>query len=256
MGAFSRFGVPANELNRCLPFLESSVKVVGFHAYMGSQLLPAPEVVRSLRAAVDLCDFAAGLLKLRPEELNLGGGFGIPYSEDETELDLEPIGRELERLCQEWAGARVSVELGRYIVGPCGWYLTRVVEKQSHDGRPAVVVDGGVHQRFDICGLNLSSRCQKPVVLGLEETDERLTVDVLGCLCMPSDILAAECELPPLAPGAVLAFPNSGAYGLTASPTGFLCHATPPEVALQEGKLLLLRDAGSPESSLTGQRRI
>lgn len=245
MSAFSRFGITYADLSHySRKFLASGIRIVGFHIYSGSQFLDTTHVIRTLQNAFDLCSRAADQLGIVPDRLSLGGGFGIPYAKEDQELNLERIADELGRLAERIAPARISLELGRYLVGPCGWYLTSVVATQSCNGHPAVVVDGGVHHRADICGLNLRSRGGPPIVLESELTERVFPTDVLGCLCLPSDILASACLLPMLAPGKVLAFSNSGAYGLSAAPVAFLGHASPPEIAVDGEGFSVLRPGG------------
>ncbi|HVR96072.1 MAG TPA: hypothetical protein VMW27_05625 [Thermoanaerobaculia bacterium] len=247
MGAGSRFGIPFEELEMCRRALDSSaLGVVGFHVFAGSQVLDAQAVVRHLHAALQLVSRAADLLQISPEILNLGGGFGVPYAADEPDLDLEPIGQALDDIARRVEPAQIVVELGRYLVAQSGWYLTRVVAHQTCMGRPAVVVDGGIHQRADLCGLSLRTRAVPPIVLDASPEDSLRATDVLGCLCLPDDVLAEARLLPALSLGDVLAFPNAGAYGLSASPLHFLGHPQPAEVAFQESGLELLRERPSP----------
>ena len=255
MSDFSRFGIPYSDLAECpTRFRSSDIQIAGFHVYSGSQILQAQQVIESLERAVALCNRAADCIGVFPERLNLGGGFGIPYARGEQELDLEPIAKELAVLSEKVKPARISLELGRYLVGPCGWYLTSVVAKQTRNGHPAVVVDGGVHHRADICGLNLPSRGHPPVVLMKDSGQPLSPTEVLGCLCLPNDVLATNCPLPPLSNGTVLAFPNSGAYGLSAAPTAFLGHSTPAEVGAYGDQLCILRPRGSAKDVLSRQQ--
>ncbi|MBI1915810.1 MAG: hypothetical protein HYS12_13915, partial [Planctomycetes bacterium] len=174
------------------------------------------------------------------------------YGPDDRELDLAPIATALHALVARAAPARLVIELGRYLVAQAGWYLTTVIAEQTHRGRKAVVVDGGVHQRGDLCGVGLRHRAVPPLVLDSPEHPPTPT-DVLGCLSLPSDVLAEACPLPPLSPGDVLAFPNAGAYGLYASPCLFHAHPPPAEVAFEETRLELLRQRQPIRSVLEGQ---
>jgi diaminopimelate decarboxylase len=252
-GETARFGLPFEDLALCEPDLKGTgVTVVGFHVYSGSQVLAAEEVIRRLRAGLDLCERAARRLGIEPKILNLGGGFGVPYGRDDSELDLAAIGREMRTLVERARPAKIVLELGRYLVAQAGWYLVTVVGLQTVRGRPAVVVDGGVHQFSDLCGLGRRFRGVPPVVLG---STDRMTVatDVLGSLCLPDDVLAESCPLPPLAPGDVLAFPNAGAYGFTAAPYRFLGHPACAEVAFTDGEVDLLRAREPVRALLAGQ---
>jgi diaminopimelate decarboxylase len=255
-GADSRFGVRLAELPRCREMLRSGGShVVGFHIFAGSQVLDARAVVAHLQAGMDLARRAADMLGITPALLNLGGGFGIPYALTESELDLAPIGAALESLADGARPARIVLELGRYLVAQAGWYLTSVVGLQTNGGRPAVVVDGGTHQRADCCSLCLCRRARPPIALDVPSR-ERIETDVWGCLSHPADVLAESSLLPPLEPGNVLAFADAGAYGLWASPALFHGSPLPAEVAFDGDALHLMRERRAPDSILEDQRHV
>jgi diaminopimelate decarboxylase len=255
-GPGSRFGLLLEDLAACRDDVASrGVQVVGFHVFAGSQVLDAAAVVHHLRGAVELSFRAADVLGLTPSVIDVGGGFGIPYGPGQSELDLQPIAGELRALLDRAAPARLMLELGRYVVAQAGWYLTTVLARQTHQGRPAVVVDGGTHQRGDLCGLGLRHRAVPPVPLD-ERAAPTVPTDVLGCLSLPSDVLAEAAPLPPLGPGDVLAFPNAGAYGLGASPALFHGHVLPAEVAFEGARPDLIRARQPSGYVLQGQTRV
>jgi diaminopimelate decarboxylase len=248
-GPDSRFGLLMEELPQCRELLTSQgIRVIGFHIFSGSQILDAAAVIHHLRGAFEQSLRAADALGLAPKLINLGGGFGIPYSPGESELDLAAVGEALKVLVSRAGRARVVVELGRYIVAQAGWYLTTVIAHQTHQGRQAVVVDGGSHQRGDLCGLGLRRKAFPPVPLKPRSSSLTAT-DVLGCLSLPGDVLAEAGALSPLSLADVLAFPNAGAYGLTASPILFHGHPAPAEVGFAGGAIEQIR-ARSPASSI------
>jgi diaminopimelate decarboxylase len=255
-GPDSRFGLLMEDLPRCREHLASrGTRVVGFHIFSGSQVLDATGIIHHLRGALEQALRAADVLGLAPEVINLGGGFGIPYGPGETELDLAEVGEALRSLVARAAPARLVLELGRYLVAQAGWYLTTVIAHQSHQGRQAVVVDGGTHQRGDLCGLGLRRKAVAPVVLNAGALPPVAT-DVLGCLSLPADVLAEASPLPPLALGDVLAFPNAGGYGLTASPLVFHGHPAPAEVAFAGTSVEAIRTRQPAGSLLEGQNRL
>jgi diaminopimelate decarboxylase len=252
-GPGSRFGLPIEEVPRCRDYLGSRrARVVGFHVFSGSQVLDAAGVNHHLRSGLELSLRAAAVLGITPEVIDLGGGFGIPYGPEDREMDLAAVAAELSSLAEQAAPARIVVELGRYIVAPAGWYLTAVIARQTHGGRPAVVVDGGSHQRGDLCGLGLRQRAFAPVALDARGAT-RTPTDVLGCLSLPADVLAEARVLPELVPGDVLAFPNAGAYGLGASAFSFHAHPAPAEVAFEDSRIDVLRSRQPLRSVLEGQ---
>lgn len=255
-GPDCRFGISFEDLLHCREYLSSQdIIVAGFHVFSGSQILSAPALVHHLRGALDLSLRTADLLCITPEILNLGGGFGIPYRPNAQNLDLEPIAEELALLLDRASPARIILELGRYVIAQAGWYLTMVVGHQSYRGGHAVVVDGGIHQRSDLCGLGLRTKNLPPLVIGGGE-GPLIPTHVLGCLCLPDDILAEASLLPPLSPGDILAFPNAGAYGLSASPALFLGHPAPAEVAFEGKAIKPLRARQTSEALLKGQTRL
>jgi len=126
----------------------------------------------------------------------------------------------------------VVIELGRYLVGEAGVYLTRVVDRKESRGRTYLVVDGGLHHQLAASG-NFGQKIRRnyPVQLATgADRAERETVDVVGCLCTPLDLLGDRVSLPPARVGDLVAIFCAGAYGMTASPTAFLGHPAPAEV--------------------------
>jgi diaminopimelate decarboxylase len=241
-GPDSRFGLRVEELPRCRDVMRRSMSVIGFHVFSGSQVLDTGALVHHLRGGTELSLRAAAALEVSPEIIDLGGGFGIPYGPGDKEIDLSLITKELASLSERIAPTRIVMELGRYFVAQAGWYLTTVIGTQNHSGRAAVVVDGGTHQRGDICGVGLRRRGFAPVVLAENaHAEPAMPTDVLGCLSLPSDILIEAAALPPLRRGDVLAFPNAGAYGFAASPLLFHGHSPPAEAAFDDAQVHVLR---------------
>ena len=182
---------------------------------------------------IELAEAAPGPVRY----LNVGGGFGIPYFERDRPLDLSFVGDNLstllaDRVRPNLPDARVAVELGRYIVGECGVYVTRVVDRKVSRGRTFLVVDGGLHHQLAASGnFGQVIRRNYPVAVGNRfsaEPDDQVTV--VGCLCTPLDLLADDVPLPRAEIGDLIVVFQAGAYGLTASPTAFLGHPEPPEV--------------------------
>ena len=127
----------------------------------------------------------------------------------------------------------MAIELGRYIVGEAGFYVTRVVDKKQSRGRTFLVVDGGMHHQLAASGnFGQAIRRNFPVAIANGRGDEPAgeLVSVVGCLCTPLDLLADGVALPAADVGDLVVLFQAGAYGLTASPTAFLSHPAPVEV--------------------------
>lgn len=236
-GGPQQFGVDAEKVPTLVAdLLAENVDFLGFHVFAGSQNLSAEILCAAQRRTVDLI---LELAKSSPpiRYINLGGGFGIPYFDKDQPLDLRAIGGNLADLLgtaiePNFPDARVIIELGRYIVGECGVYVTRVVDRKVSRDRQYVVVDGGLHHQLAASGnFGQVIRRNYPIAVGsriLEPVTEPVTV--VGCLCTPLDLLGDNVELPRAEIGDLIVLFQAGAYGFTASPTAFLGHPPPTEV--------------------------
>ena len=231
------FGVDAEQVPALLRRIgELGLDFQGFHIFTGSQNLRAEAIVeahdRSFELALRLAAETPGPLRL----LNIGGGFGIPYFPGDRPLDLAPIAANLERwlpvVKARLPQAQVVLELGRYLVGEAGIYVAEVVDRKVSRGHTFLITNGGLHHHLAASG-NFGQVIRKnyPVVVGNRVLGtERETVSVVGPLCTPLDILADRMELAKADIGDLIVVFQSGAYGLTASPTAFLGHPPCVEV--------------------------
>ena len=208
----------------------------GFHIYAGSQNLNAAAIIESQNKTMALVARLAENLAAPLLSINLGGGFGIPYFPGEKPLALAPVADNLRRLRAHYAAdfpqARWIVELGRYLVGEAGVYVCRVLEKKRSCGHTFLIVDGGMHQHLAASG-NLGQIIRKnyPVAIGnrMDDASTEL-VSVVGPLCTPLDTLAGKVRLPTAEADDFFVVFQSGAYGFSSSPHGFLSH--PPAVEM------------------------
>ena len=168
--------------------------------------------------------------------LNLGGGFGIPYFPGEQRLELGPIADNLQRLAErahsELPDAALVVELGRYLVGEAGIYVTRIIDRKVSRGQVFLVTDGGLNHHLSASG-NFGQVIRKnyPVTIGNRfGPGPREIASVVGPLCTPLDLLADRMELPVAQVGDLVVVFQSGAYGASASPQAFLGHPPCVEV--------------------------
>ena len=236
-GGPKQFGVDAEEVPALLREMGTmGLAFEGFHLYAGSQNLKAAAIVeaqqKSYELACRLAEHAPGPVKL----LNLGGGFGIPYFPGEARLDLAPIGDCMASIAADaehrLPGVEIIVELGRYMVGEAGVYVCRVVDRKVSRGHIFLVADGGLHHHLSNSG-NFGQVLRKnyPVAIGNRMgTPAGVPVSVVGPLCTPLDLVADRMALPDAQPGDLVVVYQSGAYGATASPQGFLGHPAVVEV--------------------------
>ncbi|MFN3564549.1 MAG: pyridoxal-dependent decarboxylase, exosortase A system-associated [Burkholderiaceae bacterium] len=234
-GGPKQFGIDAEQVPEALAEIaREELAFEGFHIFSGSQNLRAESICEAQNKAYELAlrlsEHAPGPVKV----LNLGGGFGIPYFPGERPLELEPIGANLdalvERVGREMPQAELVIELGRYLVGEAGIYVCRVIDRKISRGEVFLVTDGGLHHHLAASG-NFGQVIRKnyPVAIGTKMNATREVASVVGPLCTPLDLLADRMELARADVGDLVVVFQSGAYGRSASPIGFLSHPTPIE---------------------------
>lgn len=205
----------------------------GVHVFAGSQSLDGAAIAEALTGALALAERLAEESGAGMPLVNLGGGFGIPYFAGETPIDVMAIGQIVgAAIDRSPLGARYAVELGRWLVGESGVYLTRVIDRKHSRGETFLVTDGGMNHQLAASG-NLGTVVKRnyPVAIATAAPDAPTeTVSVVGPLCTPLDRLADRVTLPVARAGDLVAVFMAGAYGLSASPTGFLGHPAPREL--------------------------
>ena len=236
-GGPKQFGVDAEQIPALLADIgRAGLAFEGFHLFAGSQNLRPESICEAQLKSYELAVRLAQHAPLPVRFLNLGGGFGIPYFPGEQRLDLAPIGENLARLSQralsELPEASFVIELGRYLVGEAGVYVARVVDRKISRGQVFLVTDGGLHHHLSASG-NFGQVVRKnyPVMIGNKvDSTQMETSSVVGPLCTPLDLLADRMSLPVAEVGDLAVVFQSGAYGASASPQGFLGHPACVEV--------------------------
>ena len=236
-GGAKQFGIDAEQVPEVLMRLDDmDLHFRGFQIFSGSQNLRAESLIEAQSATFDLAFRLAEDAPSPIEVLNIGGGFGVPYFPGELPLNLEPVSENLARLLAERRSqlhdTEVVIELGRYLVAEAGVYVCRVTDKKVSRGELFVVTDGGLHHHLAASG-NFGQVIRKnyPVINAHRVyLEPREAVSVVGPLCTPLDLLGDKIELGTAEIGDYVAVMQSGAYGYSASPHGFLSHPAPMEV--------------------------
>lgn len=236
-GGAKPFGIDEEQLPTVLKHVQAlQLDFQGFHIYSGSQNLKAAALIdaqqQSIALALRLLEFCPNGIK----KLNIGGGYGIPYFAGETPLNTQQIGdalaTEMAKFKAVQPHAEVIIELGRYLVGEAGIYVCQVVDKKISRGQVYLIVDGGLHHHLAASG-NFGQVIRKnyPIAIGNKMyAEHQEIVTIVGCLCTPLDVLADKMLLPTVEVGDFVVVYQSGAYGLTASPSAFLSQPNAEEV--------------------------
>lgn len=231
------FGIDAERVPQVLAEIQrSGAWFRGIHIYSGSQNLSAESLIESHDATFALAYRLAASAPSPLEMLNIGGGFGVPYFPGQDRLNLDKVGESLAlRLAEcrdKLGGVDVVLELGRYLVAEAGVYVCEVIDKKVSRGVTYLVTNGGLHHHLAASG-NLGQLVRKnyPVVTANRvHNGPRETVNVVGPLCTPLDVLAEKMSIGEADVGDLICVMQSGAYGFTASPHLFLGHPAPLQV--------------------------
>lgn len=243
-GTPSQFGFDAETLPELLPLLRSlpGVRIAGAHFFPLSNSRDEASLIAEFRETI------AGAARLEAdlgtplEILDLGGGFAAPYSVPGHRPVYRELRAALEAALDEhfprWrdGSLEVAFESGRYLAGDCGRLLTTVTNVKESRGRTFAVLDAGINTLGGMAGLGRLL----PLSVEPRPSDdgrEAVQVSLAGPLCTPGDLLSRAVLMPVPAPGDVLAVPNVGAYGPTASLLHFLGRPAPVEVLLEGGRV-------------------
>ena len=238
MGGGARpFGVDAERVPALARhIIDAGAEWRGLHIFAGSQALDAEAVIAAQAATLELADRLAREIGAPLPALNLGGGFGIPYFAGDTPLDIALVGEALAERCgalpDTLAGAELAIELGRYLVGEAGVYLTRIVDRKESRGETFLVTDGGLHHQLAASGnFGTVVRRNYPLAIATRfDAPPEEVANVVGCLCTPLDRLADRAALARAEVGDLVAVFCAGAYGASASPSAFLGHGPAAEM--------------------------
>lgn len=228
-GGAKPFGIDAERVPALARrILASGAEWRGFHIFAGSQSLDSDAIAdtqaETLRLAARLAEESGAALP----HCNLGGGFGIPYFPGDEPVDIDRIGAALGEqfavLPSALKDTQFCIELGRFLVGESGVYLTRVVDRKDSHGETFLVVDGGLHHQLAASGnFGTVVRRNYPVAVASRfDAPAEEEASVVGCLCTPLDRLADKAGFPRADVGDLIAVFCAGAYGASASPAQFL----------------------------------
>jgi len=242
-----KFGVPKDEaLDLYRRAAGSShLQICGVACHIGSQIL---EVEPFLKALDEILGVAAQLRTegRHVEYLDLGGGYGIRYA-NEQPLDFDALGRGLEERLQG-TPYRMILEPGRALVGNAGILLTRVLYVKRNRQKNFIVVDAGMN---DLMRPTLYGSYHEIIPVRRHE-EQGLQADVVGPLCETGDFLAQDREMPDVEPGESLAILDAGAYGFVLS-SNYNTRPRPAEVLVQGSEAELIRAREGLEDLMAGE---
>ncbi|MGJ8628487.1 MAG: hypothetical protein ACSHXB_16115 [Sulfitobacter sp.] len=259
-GKPTQFGIDEADLEAAIRKAQShkSLRLAGMHVYMGTRILDHNVIVQNTQAILQLADKLTGIAGHPMDFIDIGGGYGVAYSERETDLDLPALGATLRPILTaartQYPQTKIVVELGRYIVAEAGVFLTRVRYTKTSKGTRFAICDGGSNCHTG-AGQAAMFRNNFPITNVGEKngTPEKWTIT--GPLCTPTDTIGNQVSMVELAAGDLIRINRSGAYGPSASPVNFLSFGAPIEVLVDDETISVIRERASLSDYLVPQVR-
>jgi len=256
MAGATQFGMSKEDIIVCWKELRNNnpfIKCIGLHCYQGSNILDESLLIDEFEKVLNDFSDISGVLNEIPPLLDIGGGFGSPFSTEEHSLDLMKLKAGLTSLfslhSRKFKKSQYIFESGRYIVGGGGIFLTRIRDVKELFNKKYIILDGGIHC-FGGLGRTNSFRPPPIRTLGIKETRVE-SVTLCGPSCTPFDVIAHNVKLPSPKEGDIIAIYNAGAYQQSASPGRFLSLGFPKEVCLFKKEATNLRLSNLEDNSFT-----
>ncbi|MDD5729357.1 MAG: hypothetical protein PHV59_12415 [Victivallales bacterium] len=247
-GKPSRFGIDLEELPACLDrAAANNRRINGIHLYLGSQILSEDQLIANYRTGLDIIERYYDKFRFHGSiEYVFGAGFGIPYQDTETELDLKLLAENFARIRgrYRWGNKIISrFELGRYLTANAGKYVAGVIDVKISRGEKFVTLDGGINHflRYTLTGAHHRVSLIKPHPESPQSAKVTETAEICGPTCTPYDI-TAKTELPwDIAAGDIVVIHDAGAYGWSMGMQNFLSFPSCAELIFDAGEFHCVR---------------
>ena len=224
-----------------------NIRIIGLHCFQWGNIIDAEKLSYLWHTITDKLVELAEQINLDLKVIDLGGGLGIPYNNQTKRLLVNDVKEVINQLKTKYPKIDFWLELGRYAVGECGAYITKVVDKKQIYNKNLLVLEGGSQhlarpfitgQAFPV--YNISSK----------DEDKSQIQELHGPLCTSIDHLGSVNLPSATKSGDNLAFKQAGAYGFTESMPFFLCHTLPAEIVYSKGQINIIREAKSSQDWL------
>ncbi len=246
----NKFGICFDEAEKLYLNIKNSslLEPVGIHFHLGSQITSPDPYLGTLEKILNFLE----VLKengLNLKYIDIGGGFGMSYEEGKLPLDIEELAEKIHSLIKN-SGRKLILEPGRFLVGPAGILITKVLYKKSSTEKTFVIVDAGMN---DLIRPSLYGAYHQ--IKKLKEPHDKNSlevVDVVGPICESGDFFAKERTLPPIKEGEELAIMDAGAYSFSMS-SSYNARPRPSEVLVKDGHWWIIRERETYPDLIRGE---
>lgn len=236
-GPDSKFGISYLQLNEVLEIIKKyNLRLIGIHQHIGSGWLKLDSPLKALDVIIDIASKIQDL-----EFIDLGGGFGVPYSPNQSELDIEELGKKINEkfvnFCKSYGKElKLRIEPGRYIVCQAGHLLVEVnTLKQIPEGKIFVGTNSGMNHMIRVPLYDAYHEIKNIS----NPNGELKKYDICGNICESSDFFAKDREISEIREGDIISIENTGAYGF-AQACNYQFRPLPTEVIV-DNEIILSR---------------
>jgi len=226
------FGMDLETAMQALKLLK--LPLLGFHVFQWGNCLAAENLRHIWEKTIIACKSLTNDFQV----LDLGGGIGIPYTNNEEPLAWSTIENIIQELKNAHKVPEIWLELGRYLTGPYGMYITTVIDIKRTYEKNIIVLEGGVNHLARPALVNQYF----PAQLLRSSTQPLINFSLHGPLCTSLDFLGEHLLPKDIYSGDHIVFSQTGAYGFTESMPFFLCHQLPGEAIIKQGLLKIVRE--------------
>lgn len=229
MSGITQFGLEKKIAIEMLRSSYENIKILGLHFYLGTNILDEKQIIQNTIDILKLVDEIEKITNINFRTIDIGGGFGVPYYQNDNDLDFGLLTVELNLILKKYSNKNILLESGRFMIAHSGIFITKVVDIKINFGTKFILLDGGTNF---MGGDNKYRGFRISPIRVLNTTKEQEVVTLVGSLCTSSDTLAKDILLPNVKIGDYIAFYQVGAYNFTASPVLFLSHNIPKEILI------------------------
>ncbi len=244
--SINKFGI---ELNRAVEIYSNTeqyknLRFIGIDAHIGSQITLLTPFVETLKKLLDVINRIKSK-NLEIKYIDIGGGLGITYDEEEPPHPKEYAAKLIENL-KGWKGTLIT-EPGRVLTGNAGILLTRVLYRKENSGKNFIIVDAGMNDLIRPALYNAFHE-----ILPVVKKDRRIKADVVGPVCESGDFFAKDRFVADVKRGDLLAIMSAGAYGFSMS-SNYNSRRRPAEVLVDGEKFFIIRKRDDYNDLIRGE---
>ncbi len=242
-----KFGIPMEEAleNYLLARELKNIEIKGIHKHIGSQITevrPFQDALKSLLLLVD----ELSLHGIRIKYIDMGGGLGIPYKDEEPPHPSE-LAREVKKLLKG-RNLTLIIEPGRSIIGNAGILVTKVLYHKRTKEKNFIIVDAGMN---DLIRPTLYGAYHEIVPVERHERS-KIIADIVGPICESGDFFAKDREIEEPEQGDLLAIMSAGAYGFSMS-SNYNSRPRAAEVMVKGNRAILVRKRETYKDLIRGE---